>query len=200
LVLIDIENDLSYQCQTCENFVACLGCIKQETRPLFPHPSDHHFIPDKPFSNTHWMKRNLAITCNLCGEKHFFGKCYQCRQCSDYNVCSNCLSEAQQSHCSSQQHTFTYVPNPTKIHSNRALLADRTVKMLQYRNAGSTHRDEITGWTLTEAEIISADENKNYLAAWKEASQISEDDDINFIPSIIEHAKIELPSVLITIN
>jgi hypothetical protein len=69
--------------------------------------------------------------------------------------------------------------------------------MLRHRNANPTDRDEITGWSLTEAEIIYADEMNSYYAAWQGASQILEDEDINFIPSIIEHEKIVLPWVLI---
>jgi hypothetical protein len=195
--LIDCESELFFECEQCHNFAACLGCIKQKTRQLISHPSNHRFFPSKPPSNRHWINRNLNIICDLCNEKHFFGKRYQWQQCFDYDVCSKCLSEAEHSHYPSEQHTFFYVPNPTKIHSNRYLLADRTLQMLRHRNANPTDRDEITGWSLTEAEIIYADEMNSYYAAWQGASQILEDEDINFIPSIIEHEKIVLPWVLI---
>jgi hypothetical protein len=110
------------------------------------------------------------------------------------------LSEAQHSHYPSEKHTFTYIPNLTKISINRCLLADRALRILQYRNADSTDRDEITGWTFSEAQLIYKDEINNYYAAWEKASQILEDDDIDFIPSIIEHEKLELPFVSIGNN
>lgn len=54
----------------------------------------------------------------------------------------------------------------------------------------------MTGWSSTEAEVIYTDEMTKYYAAWKQASDIL-DDDIDFIPSIIEHERTALPSVLI---
>ena len=144
--MIDCEKELFFECKICDNFSACLNCIKQKTRQRTSHPSGHYFLPSKPLSNTHWTKRNLNITCNVCGEKHFFGKRYQCRLCFDYNVCSKCLSKTQHRHYPSEQHTFTYVSNPTKIHSNRYLLADRALQILRYRNADHADRDDITGW------------------------------------------------------
>jgi hypothetical protein len=192
--VVDCENALYFECKTCDNFITCLACIKQKTRRLVSHPSDHYFIPNRPISNTNWKQRNLNITCNLCGEKHFSAKHYKCRQCSDYNVCSKCLSEAQQTHCSSEHHIFIYISNPTKLHINRCLLASRALKILKYRDAD---RDEITGWTFNEAQLIYENEMNNYSEAWKKACQIFEDDDIDFKPSIIEHTKTELPLVLI---
>ncbi|CAF0737607.1 unnamed protein product [Adineta steineri] len=193
LNLIDCENELFFECETCNNVIVCLGCVKHRTERLNSHPSDHHFCPGKPQSNTHWMQRNLSIVCNSCREKNFFGKHYQCRQCLNYNICSKCLSKVEHN----QHHTFKYISNPIKIHNNRCLLADRALQILKFRNGKPTDRDEITGWSYLEAEIIYLDEMNNYYTAWKEASKILEDDDIDFIPSIIEHEKIALPLILI---
>lgn len=123
--------------------MTCLDCIKQKTQRLLSHPFDHHFLPAKPISKTNWRKRNLTITCDLCGEKHFFGKHYKCCQCLDYNLCSKCLSKAQHNHYPSEGHIFINIPNPITIHINRCLLADRAVRILQYRNADSTDQDEM---------------------------------------------------------
>ncbi|CAF1367878.1 unnamed protein product, partial [Adineta steineri] len=145
LNLIDCENELFFECETCNNVIVCLGCVKHKTKRLNSHPSDHQFRP---------VKHN-------------------------------------------QHHTFKYISNPIKIHNNRCLLADRALQILKFRNGKPTDRDEITGWTFLEAEIIYLDEMNNYYTAWKEASKILEDDDIDFIPSIIEHEKIALPLILI---
>ncbi len=174
--------------------------LNKKTWRFISHPFHHHFIPNRPISNTNWKKRNLTITCDLCGEKYFFGKRYQFRQCLDYNVCSKCLSDAQHSHCPSEQHTFLYIPNLTKIHINRFLLAGRALQILQYHNADSTDLDEIIGWTFDAAQLIYVDEMDNYYEAWKKQSHILEDNDIDFISSIIEHEKLKVPFVSIGNN
>lgn len=167
---------------------------------MFFHRVDHYFIPTKPISNTHWKHRNLTITCDLCSEKHFFGKRYQCRKCLDYNVCEKCLPEVRHSHYPSQKHTFIYISNPTKISINRLLLAHRALQTLRYFNADSTDRDTLTGWTLAEAQSIYLDALNNFKEAQKKASELLEDNDIDFTPSIIENDKSELPFIFIGNN
>jgi hypothetical protein len=51
--------------------------------------------------------------------------------------------EAQNTHYPSEGHIFINIPNPITIHINRCLLADRAVRILQYRNADSTDQDEM---------------------------------------------------------
>ena len=165
---------------------------------MISHPLDHLFYPQKPRSNTNWTNRNLTVTCNLCNQKHFFGKRYQCRQCFDYNVCSNCLANAKNVHYSSEKHVFDFIPNTTKIHSNRYLLAERAKQVLHHRNADFCDRDEITGWTMDEATIISEQSFNIFIAAWEEASTILENEDINSPSKIIENDKLIQPLVILS--
>lgn len=198
--MIDSEKDLYFKCEKCSDFVVCFGCTKQKTQRLISHEIDHQFIPNKLLSNTNWMNRNLTYTCNLCDEKNFFGKRYQCQQCFNYNVCSKCLSKARKNHYPLEKHTFIYIPNFTKIYANRTLLAHRALQILQYFKANSNDRDQLTGWTLSEARRVYIDEKNNFKEAERRASKLLEYDDIYFIPSIIENEKLELPSVLLNNN
>jgi len=191
---------LYFICQTCDNFAACLICIKNPKHQLLSHSIDHLFYADKPFSNTHWTNRNLSITCNLCNQKNFPGKHYRCRQCSDYNVCSNCLNQAKIIHYSSEKHIFDFIPNPSKIRSNQHLLAERTIQFLRYRNANFFEQDQITGWTMNQAKIISQQALNLYFISWKEASELFKDEDINSPPDIIEYDKLVKILVSITNN
>jgi hypothetical protein len=120
---------------------------------------------------------------------NFIGKRYQCRQCFHFNVCSTCLSKAENIHYPFEKHIFDFIPNPTKIHSNRYLLAERTKQVLRHRHANYSERDETTGWTADEAEIIAKEELKSYIGVWEEALEIFKDEDISSKPNIIENEK-----------
>jgi len=184
----------------CDDFIACVGCIKRKTKRLVSHPSDHIFFANKPMSNTNWTKRNLGIICDLCGDKNFFGKRYKCQQCPDYDSCSKCLPEVPQKHFPSEPHTFVYIPNPIRIHLNRYLLAGRALQILQLRNAGFSEQDEITGWTSGEAQFKSSYEGNNCYGSWRRASEILDDPDIDYTPSIIENEKKKRPFVSVGKN
>ncbi len=138
----------------------------------------------------------MFITCNLCKEKNFPGKRYQCRQCYDYNVCSNCLNQAKITHYVSEKHILNFIPNSTKIRFNRHLLAERTIQFLRYQNRNFFDRDPITGWTINEAIIISQKTLNLCVIAWKQATELFKDEDINSPLNIIENEK----SIKILVN
>jgi len=164
------------------------------------HPSDHIFFANKPISNTNWTKRNLNVVCDLCGEENFFEKRYKCQQCPDYDSCSKCLPETPQKHFPSEPHTFAYTPNSIRIHLNRYLLARRALQILQLRNASFGEQDEITGWTVAEAQFISSYEINNFYESWSQASAMLDDSDVDYRPSIIENDRKQRPFVSVGKN
>jgi hypothetical protein len=115
----------------------------------------------------------------------------------DYNVCSNCLNQAKLIHYSSEKHVFDFIPNSTKIRFNHYLLAERTIQFLRYRNADFFERDQITGWTMDEARIISQQSLDLCGAAWREALELFKDEDIESPANIIENEKLD--KALVTI-
>jgi hypothetical protein len=90
-----------------------------------------------------------------------------------------------------------FIPNSTKIRFNHHLLAERTIQYLRHRKANFFERDPITGWTMNEALIISQQTLDLCIAAWKEASDLFKDEDINSPPNIIEHEKVD--KILVTL-
>lgn len=196
-----MHKETYYTCQTCDSFVACLSCIKCPKHRLFSHSSDHFFTPDKPYSNNHWTNRNLSITCCLCKVTNFSGQRYQCRQCINYNICSNCLDHAKRTHCKTEKHILDFIPNSTKIRLNRYLLAQRTIQILDYRNANDFERDPITGWTIKDAKNISEQTLELCSLAWNDALDLLKEENIELSsPNIIENEKIKKIFVTITMN
>lgn len=105
------------------------------------------------------MDCHLGYTCGICEKSDFAGQRYQCEQCRvtrTFNVCSACITETGLVH---PNHTFVRVPNESKVHCNRLLLAYRSMLILKQRGSKIGDRDDLTGWTMFAAASIVATES-----------------------------------------
>ena len=129
---------------------------------------------------------NLGITCDICSQENFTGKRYQCQTCLpsvNFDVCSSCLPKVDSFH---PRHKWAFVPNPSKIHANRILMAKRAIALL--KNAGSNvgDRDDATGWRMSHAQrVLAVDtlELKKLIAAAEDSPSES-----SFDGSILNHS------------
>ena len=102
---------------------------------------------------------HFGYTCGICEKSDFAGHRYQCEQCrvpQTFNVCLACRSVTELVH---PNHAFVLVPNESKIHFNRLLLAYRSMLILKQRGSKVGDRDELTGWTMFAAASIVAAES-----------------------------------------
>jgi hypothetical protein len=156
--LVIFDKEQSFQCQQCpNNFEICAKCM-----PLMKahHPSMHTFS-QKPLN--YWATLvhdlyHLDITCDGCLREGFNGKRYQCQECPpSYDLCENCFGKKH------THHKLKYIQNPVLYATNHGGLAERALKLASINGGNNTNwRDPLTGWTKSDAELITQQKDQAY--------------------------------------
>ncbi|CAF1319995.1 unnamed protein product [Adineta steineri] len=152
--IIDLDKKLYYECQNCQDFLACRHCVQSNRHKN--HPAHHSFAVALLPPDDHWIHMNLGISCDICFRQNFTGKRYQCQTCLpsiSFDVCSSCLPKVDLFH---PKHKLIFVPNAIKIHANRIVLATRAIKILNAAEYNGIDLDDATGWRLSDAQTVLA--------------------------------------------
>ena len=152
--IVNADKELYYKCQNCEDFVACRQCVLSNRHKN--HPAHHSFVISSDSPDYAWIHMNLGIICDICFQNNFAGKRYQCQSCLpliSFDVCSSCLPNVGSFH---PKHKFAFVPNASKIHANRIILATRAITLLKNGGSNSYDRDDATGWRMSDAQRVLA--------------------------------------------
>ena len=90
--IINAAKKSYYQCQNCDDFVACHHCVKNNRDSN--HSAHHSFRLDSGLPHDSWIHMNLGITCDICLRESFYEERYQCQTCLplvSFDACSSCL-------------------------------------------------------------------------------------------------------------
>ena len=83
-------------------------------------------LTDEVFKDLH-----ANVFCNKCQNGNFFGLRYICAECNNYNLCQNCYSKENYTHC--KDHVFIRVKDPVCVDINNFSSIFIPNKKLEYR-------------------------------------------------------------------
>ena len=152
------------------------------------HSPCHSFVAESGVPDDSWIHMNLGIMCDICSQENFTGKRYQCQTCLpsvSFDACSSCLPKVDSFH---PRHEWAFVPNPSKIHANRILIAKRAIALLNNAGSNGGDRDDATGWRMSDAQKVLAVEKLGFEILMATAVAAGSRSESLFDGSILDHS------------